>query len=168
MCIRDREKKVHNKVVEIENISKSYEDLVVINKFNMTINSGDRIGIIGENGIGKTTLVKCLIEDNFADNGTIKWSDNCSIGYFAQNHSDDFKSDTTLMDWIAEYSHKDDDLETIRGTLGRLLFSQDDINKPVSVLSGQIIHLRVYLYHCLLYTSPSPRDLSTSRMPSSA
>ena len=102
----------------------------------MTINSGDRIGIIGENGIGKTTLVKCLIEDNFADNGTIKWSDNCSIGYFAQNHGDDFKSDTTLMDWMAKYSHKEDDLETIRGTLGRLLFSQDDINKPVSVLSG--------------------------------
>ena len=66
-----QEKKVHNKVVEIENISKSYEDLDVINKFNMTINSGDRIGIIGENGIGKTTLVKCLIEDNFADNGTL-------------------------------------------------------------------------------------------------
>jgi len=131
-----QEKKVHNKVVEIENISKSYEDLDVINKFNMTINSGDRIGIIGENGIGKTTLVKCLIEDNFADNGTIKWSDNCSIGYFAQNHGGDFKSDMTLMDWMAKYSHKEDDLETIRGTLGRLLFSQDDINKPVSVLSG--------------------------------
>ena len=131
-----QEKKVHNKVVEIENISKSYDELNVIKKFNMTINSGDRIGIIGENGIGKTTLVKCLIENNFADNGTIKWSDNCSIGYFAQNHGDDFKSDTTLMDWMAKYSHKEDDLETIRGTLGRLLFSQDDINKPVSVLSG--------------------------------
>jgi len=92
-----QEKKVHNKVVEIENISKSYDNLNVINKFNLTINSGDRIGIIGENGIGKTTLVKCLTEHNFADNGTIKWSDNCSIRYFAQNHSDDFKSDTTLM-----------------------------------------------------------------------
>ena len=65
-----QEKKVHNKVVEIEDISKSYDDLNVINKFNMTINSGDRIGIIGENGIGKTTLVKCLIDDNFADNST--------------------------------------------------------------------------------------------------
>ena len=131
-----QEKKVHNKVLEIENISKSYDDLSVINKFNMTINSGDRIGIIGENGIGKTTLIKCLIEDNFADNGTIKWSDNCSVGYFAQNHGDDFKSNTTLMDWMAKYSHKEDDLETIRGTLGRLLFSQDDIHKPVNVLSG--------------------------------
>ena len=131
-----QEQKVHNKVVDIENISKSYDDLNVIKKFNITINTGDRIGIVGENGIGKTTLLKCIIESGFSDSGIIKWSENASIGYFAQNHSDEFKGDISLIDWMAKWSHKDDDLETIRGTLGRLLFNQDDINKPISVLSG--------------------------------
>ena len=131
-----QEQKVHNKVVDIENISKSYDDLNVIKKFNITINTGDRIGIVGENGIGKTTLLKCIIENGFSDSGIIKWSENASIGYFAQNHSHEFKGDISLIDWMAKWSHKEDDLETIRGTLGRLLFNQDDINKPISVLSG--------------------------------
>ena len=131
-----QDKKVHNKVAEVENISKSYDDLKVIKKFNITINSGDRIAVIGENGIGKTTLLNCIINNDFADNGTVKWSENAMIGYFAQNHSDEFKEEISLLDWMAKWSHKEDDLETIRGTLGRLLFSQDDINKPISVLSG--------------------------------
>ena len=131
-----QDKKVHNKVVEIENISKGYDELKVIKKFSLTINSGDRVAVIGENGIGKTTLLKCIVEHGFADKGIVRWSDNAVIGYFAQNHSEEFKSDISLIDWMAKWSHQDDDLETIRGTLGRLLFSQDDINKPISVLSG--------------------------------
>ena len=131
-----QDKKVHNKVAEVENISKSYDDLKVIKKFNITINSGDRIAVIGENGIGKTTLLNCIVNNDFADNGIVKWSENAMIGYFAQNHSDEFKEEISLLDWMAKWSHKEDDLETIRGTLGRLLFSQDDINKPISVLSG--------------------------------
>ena len=129
-------KKVHNKVLELENISKAYDDLKVIKGFNMTIDSGERVAIIGENGIGKTTLLKCLMDDNFADTGSSVWSENAIIGYFAQNHGEEFKSDTSLIDWMAKWSHHEDDMETIRGTLGRLLFSQDDINKPLSVLSG--------------------------------
>ena len=128
--------KVHNKVLELENISKAYDDLNVINTFSLTVNSGDRIAVIGENGIGKTTLLECIIEDGFIDKGIVRWSENAVIGYFAQNHAEEFKSDISLIDWMAKWSHKDDDLETIRGTLGRLLFSQDDINKSVRVLSG--------------------------------
>jgi len=66
----------------------------------------------------------------------IKWSDNAEIGYFAQNHDENFNSTMSLFDWMDQWRQKDDDLQTIRGTLGRLLFSQDDINKPVNVLSG--------------------------------
>ncbi|MFL2982888.1 MAG: ABC-F family ATPase, partial [Candidatus Neomarinimicrobiota bacterium] len=131
-----QEKKVHNKVLEVENISKAYGDINIIKKFNITINSGDRVAIIGENGIGKTTLLECLIKENFKDEGLIKWSENAVIGYFAQNHSEEFKSNLSLLDWMSQWSHQEDDMETIRGTLGRLLFSQDDINKPVHVLSG--------------------------------
>ena len=132
----NQEKKVHNKVLELENISKAYDSLSIIKKFSITINSGDRIAIIGESGIGKTTLLKCLIDDSFADEGSAKWSENAIIGYFAQNHSEEFKSNISLIDWMAKWSHQEDDMETIRGTLGRLLFSQNDINKPINVLSG--------------------------------
>ena len=58
------------------------------------------------------------------------------IGYFSQNHGEEFKSEISLFEWMSQWGHQEDDTETIRGTLGRLLFSQDDINKPLSVLSG--------------------------------
>ena len=130
------DKKVHNKVVELKNISKSFADLKIINQLTMNINAGDRVAIIGENGIGKTTLLKCMLEDGFIDKGLVKWSENAEIGYFPQNHSEEFKSNISLIDWMAQWIHKDDDLETIRGTLGRLLFTQNDIDKPINVLSG--------------------------------
>jgi len=129
-------RKVHNKVLEVENIFKSYGDLNVISDFSMTINSGDRIAIIGENGIGKTTLIKCFIDESFSDRGLVSWSENTIIGYFSQNHGEEFKSEISLFEWMSKWGHQEDGTETIRGTLGRLLFSQDDINKPLSVLSG--------------------------------
>ena len=129
-------KKVHNKVVEVEQISKAYDNLSIIEKYSITINAGDRIAIIGENGIGKTTFLKCLVEKNFINKGVIKWSENATIGYFPQNHGEQFKSNISLLDWMAKWGQQDDDMQTIRGTLGRLLFSQDDILKPLSVLSG--------------------------------
>ena len=123
-------------MIEIENISKSYDEISVINKFSTIINSGDRIAIIGENGIGKTTFLKCLVEDEFINEGKVKWSENALVGYFPQNPSNEFKSNISLLDWMNQWSHEEDDLETVRGTLGRLLFSQNDIDKPISVLSG--------------------------------
>ena len=123
-------------MIEIENISKNYDEISVINKFSTIINSGDRIAIIGENGIGKTTFLKCLVEDEFINEGKVKWSENALVGYFPQNPSNEFKSNISLLDWMNQWSHEEDDLETVRGTLGRLLFSQNDIGKPISVLSG--------------------------------
>ena len=131
-----QEIKVHNKVLEIENISKSYENIEIIKKFNTIVKSGDKVAIIGESGIGKTTFIKCLVENNFIDSGVVKWSENVNIGYFPQNSIDQFNENISLFDWMNRWRYEDDDLETIRGTLGRLLFSQDDIKKPVSVLSG--------------------------------
>ena len=123
-------------MIEIESISKSYDAISVIKKFSTIINSGDKIAIIGENGIGKTTFLKCLLEDEFINEGKVKWSENALVGYFPQNPGNEFKSNISLMDWMNQWSHEEDDLETVRGTLGRLLFSQNDIDKPISVLSG--------------------------------
>ena len=130
------EKKVFNNILKVKNLSKSYGDLSVLKKINLDIDVGEKIAIIGENGIGKTTLLSCLVGDEGFTNGEVKWSENVRIGYFAQNHGHEFKSNKTLFDWMSQWGQKEDDLQVIRGTLGRLLFSQDDIEKPVSVLSG--------------------------------
>ena len=130
------DQKIFNNILKIKNLSKGYGDLSVLKKINLDINVGEKVAIIGENGIGKTTLLSCVIGDDTLDSGEVKWSENVRIGYFAQNHSQDFKSDKTLFDWMSQWGQKEDDLQTIRGTLGRLLFSQDDIGKPVRVLSG--------------------------------
>lgn len=130
------EKKVFNNILKVKSINKSYGDLKVLEKISFDIDVGEKIAIIGKNGIGKTTLLSCIIGDEKIDNGEIKWSENAKIGYFAQNHRNEFRSDKTLFDWMSQWGQKDDDLQVIRGTLGRLLFTQDDINKPISVLSG--------------------------------
>ena len=128
--------KVFNSALNVKDLIKGYDDLSVLKTLNFSIEAGERLAIIGPNGIGKTTLLSCLVNDLTPDSGIIKWSDNAVIGYFAQNHSQDFNSNMSLVDWMAQWSQKGDDMQTIRGTLGRLLFSQDDIKKPVRVLSG--------------------------------
>jgi ATPase subunit of ABC transporter with duplicated ATPase domains len=128
--------KVFNHALEVTDLSKGFDELSVLNKLNFSLEAGERLAIIGANGIGKTTLLRCLVNDLEPDSGMIKWSDNAEIGYFAQNHDENFNSTMSLFDWMDQWRQKDDDLQTIRGTLGRLLFSQDDINKPVNVLSG--------------------------------
>jgi len=71
-----------------------------------------------------------------ASSGKIKWSENTQLGYYAQDHSADFEQDSTLIDWMAQWGQEKDDEQVIRGTLGRLLFSQDDIHKSIKVISG--------------------------------
>ena len=66
----------------------------------------------------------------------LSWNKNVNIGYFAQNHNEEFKYDISLIDWMAKWAQKDDDMQVIRGTLGRLLFSQDHINKSIKVFIG--------------------------------
>ena len=103
---------------------------------NFMVEAGERIAVIGPNGIGKTTFLRCLIGDLEADAGTIKWSENAQLGYYAQDHAADFEQDKTLLDWMGQWGQDNDDEQVIRGTLGRLLFSQDDIKKSVKVISG--------------------------------
>ena len=138
----DEKEKLHRQAVEIENLTFAYpgSERKIFKDFDFTLNAGDRVAVIGENGVGKSTLLKLLmgvIEPQF---GNIKWTEKARRGYYAQDHADDFKSDTNLTDWIADYARSNagesEDLETlIRGTLGRLLFSGDEVRKAVKVIS---------------------------------
>ena len=138
----DDKDKLHRQAVEIENLCFAYPDSEPLFKnLSLNINGGEKIAIIGENGVGKTTLLKLLQGELTPTAGTIKWTEKAKIGYFAQDHAADFASDQNLTDWISGYvragGYEGSDVETlIRGTLGRLLFSGDDVKKPVNVISG--------------------------------
>lgn len=131
----DQNKKLHRLALEIEGLAKSY-DQELFRLFDLTVQVGERIAIIGPNGIGKTTLLKCMAGETEPTAGTVKWSENADIGYCAQDHAVDFAEDKQLFDWMEQWRQPSDDDQAIRGTLGRLLFSQDDIDKKVGVLSG--------------------------------
>lgn len=129
------EKKLHNIAVVADSITKRYERTIFEN-FNLSVQPGERIAIIGENGAGKTTLLRALVGNLALDHGTVKWAENANVGYMPQDTYEEFPNDVTLMDWIDQYRKDGDDETMVRGTLGRLLFSADDIKKSVKVLSG--------------------------------
>ncbi|MGB5407048.1 MAG: ABC-F family ATPase [Thiogranum sp.] len=131
----EQNKKLHRLALELEGLSKGFdEDLFT--DLSLMVEVGERIAVIGPNGIGKSTLLKCLIGDLAPSAGTVKWSENAEIGYYAQDHTAEFEEDKPLFDWMSQWGKESDDEQVIRGTLGRLLFSQDDIKKPVNVISG--------------------------------
>lgn len=135
----DFEKKLHNIVLECDSISKSY-DRQIFKNLNLSIQPGEKIAIIGQNGAGKTTLLNSLLSSRFSgievDSGTVKWAENAEVGVMPQDTNECFPNDTLLMDWMGQWAKPGDDDQVIRGTLGRLLFSGDDIGKSVKVLSG--------------------------------
>ncbi|MGS2719971.1 ABC-F family ATPase [Paraglaciecola aestuariivivens] len=131
----EENKKLHRLALEVEGLAKSYDE-VLFKNLDLMVEVGERVAVIGPNGVGKTTLLKCLVGDTELTQGTVKWSDNSNIGYYAQDHAADFETDMTLMDWMYQWAQEGDDEQVIRGTLGRLLFSQNEINKSVKVISG--------------------------------
>ena len=139
----DEKEKLHRQAVEIEKLSFAYpgSERKIFKNFDFTLHAGDRVAVIGENGVGKSTFLKLLMGELQPQFGSVKWTEKARRGYYAQDHADDFKSDTNLTDWIADYARsnagENEDLETlIRGTLGRLLFSGDEVRKAVKVISG--------------------------------
>jgi ATPase subunit of ABC transporter with duplicated ATPase domains len=134
----DGEKKLHRLAVEVQGISKSY-DRTIFKNFSLMVEAGERIAIIGANGVGKTTLLRCIGGEACglqADSGTVKWAENANVGYMPQDPTDEFASDRNLTDWMGQWTQEGDDDQAVRSILGRLLFSGDDVKKPVSVLSG--------------------------------
>jgi ATPase subunit of ABC transporter with duplicated ATPase domains len=129
-------KKVINKnALIIENLSIKF-DKTLYSDVNMIIKPGDRIGITGGNGVGKTTLCKILVGEETSYTGDLKWSSNAEIGYYAQDHNNDFKDTMTLLDWMTQWRTAGQDISEVRGILGKMLFRKDDINKKTSSLSG--------------------------------
>ncbi|WP_036303747.1 ABC-F family ATPase [Methylomicrobium agile] len=132
----DQTKKLHRLALEAEGLSKGYGAEPLFKDLNLMIAVGERVAVIGPNGIGKSTLLRTLVGDLEPDTGLVKWSENAEVGYYAQDHAEDFAEDLSLIEWMGQWRKEGDDDQTIRGTLGRMLFSQDEIKKSVNVLSG--------------------------------
>lgn len=129
------DKKLFRNALEVEGLSMAYEEpLYSDESFNIEV--GERLAIIGQNGAGKTTLLQNLLDQVAPTTGSIKWSENAEIGYYAQDHADEFEVDMTVYDWMYQWRKDDEDEQFVRGVLGQMLFSKNDIAKPVQVLSG--------------------------------
>ena len=122
--------------LELEGISKSYGDKQVLKDVSLKVERGDRIAIIGPNGIGKSTLLKIAVGDVEADAGRIEWGYETYPGYFSQDHNEVPKgSKQTVEAWLWE-SVPGEPIGFVRGNLGMVLFSGDDVKKPLGSLSG--------------------------------
>jgi ATPase subunit of ABC transporter with duplicated ATPase domains len=132
----EQEKKLYRQSLIVEGLSKGFDEGPLFKDFDFMVEVGERVAIIGENGAGKTTMMRCLQGDLAADAGTIQWSEGAKIAYYAQDHAADFETDMNLFDWMSQWRREGDDEQSIRGFLGRMLFSSDDIKKSVKVLSG--------------------------------
>jgi len=130
-----QEKKLFRNALETVAMTKSFDN-TLFKDLNLMIEVGERVAIIGQNGVGKTTLLRTLMGEIELSSGEYKWSENAQLGYYAQDHSSDFEKDQNLMDWMGQWMQEGDDEQVVRGTLGRLLFGANDITKSVKIISG--------------------------------
>ena len=122
-------------VVDAKNVAKHYGDLEVLNNVNLVLDRGDRVAFVGQNGQGKTTLAKMIINDLQATAGEIVLGHNVSIGYYAQNQAENLNPKLTLLETMEEATPAE--MRTkLRSILGSFMFSGEDVDKKVSVLSG--------------------------------
>ena len=127
--------KLYRQALIVNKMAQAFDEPLFEN-INFMTEAGEKIAIIGENGIGKTTLLKIIGNLMSPNTGDIKWSEKAKIGYFAQDHTEEFEKDINVFDWMAQWGKAEDDDQVIRSMLGRLLFSGEDFKKKINVLSG--------------------------------
>ncbi|MGA7986555.1 MAG: ATP-binding cassette domain-containing protein, partial [Burkholderiales bacterium] len=134
----DPKDKLHRLAVEAKHLSKSWGESNLFRNLDLSIEAGEKVAIIGPNGIGKTTLLRCLAGELKADAGTVKWAEKARQGYWPQDPADEFKGDESLSDWMSRWRLKEraQDEQIVRATLGQLLFSGDEQKKSLKVISG--------------------------------
>lgn len=123
-------------VLNIEHVDKRFETAMICEDFTFHIFRGDKVALIGPNGIGKTTMLRMFLDELRPDDGTIEWGYEANHGYLPQNHEELIeKSDTTAESWLWEWN-KETNKESLRSLFGRLLFTKEEPLKPTKVLSG--------------------------------
>lgn len=132
----DVEREVGKDILQVSGLSKTVDGVKVLNDVSFTVNRCDKIAFVGANEIAVTTLFRILTEELEPDEGGFKWGSTTSVSYFPNDNSAFFNGcELSIIDWMRQYS-KDETESYLRGFLGRMLFSGDDVFKPVNVLSG--------------------------------
>ncbi len=133
----DIDREVGKDILSVTGVSKTIDGVKVLDNISFSVNKNDKIAFLGENETAVTTLLKLLAEEIEPDEGTVKWGVSTSRSYLPNDNSEFFNDcEYSILDWIRQFSIKDNTETFLRGFLGRMLFSGDDIFKAVNVLSG--------------------------------
>ncbi|MFE4707421.1 ABC-F family ATP-binding cassette domain-containing protein [Peribacillus simplex] len=131
------EREIGNDLLRVDGISKTIDGIKILDNVSFTMNKGDKIAFVGKDEIAKTTMFKILAGEIEPDSGSFKWGVTTSQAYFPKDNAEFFEGvDLTLVDWLRQYSPNDQSESFLRGFLGRMLFSGDEVTKKASVLSG--------------------------------
>ncbi|QGV08235.1 ATP-binding cassette domain-containing protein [Bacillus cereus] len=131
------EREIGNDLLTVEGLSKTIDGEKVLDNVYFTLNKGDKVAFIGRNDIAMTTLFKILMGEMEPDSGSFKWGVTTSQSYFPRDNSKYFENnDYNLVDWLRQFSPQDESESFLRGFLGRMLISGEEVKKNVSVLSG--------------------------------
>ena len=132
----EREREVGKDILFVTDVSKTVDGAKLLDKVTFIVNKNDKIAFVGENELAQTTMFKLLTGELEPDEGSIKWGQTVTTSYLPKDNGEYFDGhDESLVDWIRQFSAKKDDVY-LRGFLGRMLFSGDEVFKPVDVLSG--------------------------------
>jgi len=131
----DEKDKLYRQALIVNKVDHAFDE-PLFNNLNFMVEAGERIAIIGENGIGKSSLLKIIGNILTPNSGSVKWTEKAKLGYFAQDHSEEFQKDVSVFEWMSQWGRPEDDDQVIRSMLGRLLFSGEDFKKKIKVLSG--------------------------------
>ncbi len=129
------EKPAGKEILKVENLTKVVDGKKILDKVSFTVLKGDKIAILANNDMVKTTLFNILSGKEKYDKGSIEWGKTIVAGYLPQDNTDYFDVDKNIIEWIGQYYDIKDET-VLRGFLGRMLFSGDDVFKKVNVLSG--------------------------------
>ncbi len=133
----DMDRELGKDVLQVDGLTKTVDGVKLLDNVSFTLGRTDKVAFIGESEQAVTMLFKILMEEEHPDSGTFKWGVSASVSYMPVDNSSYFNDcELSILDWIRQYSVKDETETYLRGFLGRMLFSGDDVYKPVNVLSG--------------------------------
>lgn len=148
----DMDRELGKDVLQVTDLCKTVDGVKVLDNVSFTLGRNDKVAFVGESEQAITMLFKILMDEEQPDSGSVKWGVSTSRSYFPVDNSDFFNDcDLSIIDWIRQYSENDITDTFLRGFLGRMLFSGDDVYKPVKVLSGgekvRCMFSRMMLFH---------------------
>lgn len=131
------EREIGNDLLQVDNVSVTIDGKKILDNISFTLNKDDKVAFVANSDITTTTLFKVIMGEITPDTGSVRWGVTTQHAYLPKDTTSEFDTDTPIVDWLRQYASKEEDDNTfLRSFLGRMLFSGDEVLKPVNVLSG--------------------------------